>query len=104
MAVRFIEGIKMKAIFWLGHRLPACDELTPVMSQSLERKLTLRERTTLKLHLLICMQCQRYLKQLHMMHEALKLKARSEANNNESAKSGLSDPARERLKEALRKK
>jgi hypothetical protein len=104
MAARFIEDIKMKAIFWLGHRLPACAELTPVMSQSFERKLTLRERITLKLHLFICIQCQRYLKQLRMMHEALKLKAKTEANDGESAKPALSDDARKRLKEALKRK
>jgi hypothetical protein len=35
----------------------------------MERKLTLRERINLKLHLWICAWCQWYLEHLHLIHD-----------------------------------
>jgi hypothetical protein len=41
-----------RALRWfLLHRLPTCKQMVAVMSQSMERTLTLRERVLLKLHL-----------------------------------------------------
>ena len=41
-----------------------CVQASKVISQSLERKLTLREHLTLKFHLLICNACKQFNQQL----------------------------------------
>ncbi|HJU54930.1 MAG TPA: hypothetical protein VJ715_10170 [Pyrinomonadaceae bacterium] len=100
--MKLFTRAKMEASFWLGRRLPTCEEVLPVLSESLERKLTLRERVMLRLHFLICVYCVRYLRQLRLMRGAVR--ARSEQMNQEdntSAAPALSDEARERLKRAL---
>ncbi|HYG80574.1 MAG TPA: hypothetical protein VD861_09315 [Pyrinomonadaceae bacterium] len=101
--MKLFTRAKMEASFWLGRRLPTCEQVLPVLSESLERKLTLRERLTLRLHFLICVYCVRYLKQLRLIRHALR--ARSEQMNQDdpaaASTSALSDEARERLKRAL---
>jgi hypothetical protein len=62
MNIPGLKRIMQEGEFWLGRRLPTCEEILPVLSQSLERRLTLRERVTLRLHFLICVYCIRYLK------------------------------------------
>lgn len=48
-----------------------CKQATELMSQSLDRKLTLKERTALKLHLLICTGCDNCNKQMGLIHQAM---------------------------------
>ena len=96
--------MKKSVRFWLMHKLPSCKELVPLMSQSLERPLTLRERVTLKVHLWACMWCVFYLEQLRMMREVLRTRGAEAADETESSSTSLSDEARERLKLALKRK
>ena len=88
--------------YWLLRRLPTCRQLLPVMSQSLERPLSLRERVTMKIHLWVCIWCVRYLEQLHFMREALRVRGQ-QPPDEEAGLEGVSLPAeaRERLKRAL---
>lgn len=95
----FLSRVKLEATFWLGRRLPTCEEVLPVLSQSLERKLTLRERVTLRLHFLICVYCIRYVKQLRLMRASIR--ARSEQIETGDSAPVLPEDARERLKRAL---
>jgi hypothetical protein len=97
----FFSRVKMEATFWLGRRLPTCEQVLPVLSQSLERKLTLRERVTLKLHFLICVYCVRYLKQLRLMREAVRARSAQVEADASAAQPALPPEARERLKRAL---
>jgi hypothetical protein len=99
MKTGFLSRVKLEATFWLGRRLPTCEEVLPVLSQSLERKLTLRERVTLRLHFLICVYCIRYLKQLRLMRASIR--ARSEQIETGDSAPALPEEARERLKRAL---
>jgi hypothetical protein len=99
MKTGFLSRIKLEATFWLGRRLPTCEEVLPVLSQSLERKLTLRERVTLRPHFLICVYCIRYLKQLRLMRASIR--ARSEQVETGDSAPALPEEARERLKRAL---
>src|SRR4051794_28247924 len=89
--------------YYLLRRLPTCKQVVPLMSQSLERRLTLRERITLKLHLWICLWCVWYLEHLHVMRDAVELRAAKVSENGSSTASApaLSAEARERLKRAL---
>ena len=59
--VRIIAGI-----------IPNCDELTRLASESLDRRLSLKERILIRLHLGMCVLCRRYCRQLRLIHEALK--------------------------------
>ena len=87
--------------YFLLRRLPTCKQMAPVMSESLERRLTLRERVTLKLHLWVCVWCVWYLENLRTMREALRARGtREEADEVESAVK-LSEEARERIRRAL---
>ena len=87
------------ALRWfLLHRLPTCKEVVGLMSQSMERPLTLRERVLLKLHLWVCVWCVWYLEQLRLMREALRARA---ATTGGHPGASLSTEARERIKSAL---
>ena len=87
--------------YFLLRRLPTCKQMAPVMSESLERRLSLRERLTLKLHLWVCVWCVWYLENLRTMRSALRARgAREEADKVDSAVK-LSEEARERIRRAL---
>src|SRR5215213_4504146 len=101
MKLGFLSRVKMEATFWLGRRLPTCVEVLPVLSQSLERKLTLRERVTLRLHFLICVYCVRYLKQLRLMRESVRARSAQIEADASAPAPALPEEARERLKRAL---
>jgi hypothetical protein len=86
------------ALRWfLLRRLPACKEMVALMSQSLERPLSLRERVLLKLHLWVCAWCVFYLEQLRLMRASL----RATKTGGEYPVAPLSAEARERIKSAL---
>ena len=105
MGIPFFKRIRREGGFWLGRRLPTCQELTPVLSQSLERRLTLREQITLRLHFLICVYCVRYLRQLRFMREALRAReAKALEDEGEAAHPSLTPEARERIRRALRER
>ena len=87
--------------YWLLRRLPTCKQTVAVISQSLERPLSLRERVTMKLHLWVCIWCVRYLEQLHLMREALRGRGSQIPDDAASTGDSLSAEARERLKSAL---
>jgi putative zinc finger protein len=80
--------------------LPPCKDIVEIISASLDRKLTLRERIILKLHLAACEPCVRYMDQssilstaAHTMDDDLK---------NDLYAGRLSDDARERIKNILK--
>ena len=97
----FLSRVKLEATFWLGRRLPTCEEVLPVLSQSLERKLTLRERVTLRLHFLICVYCIRYLKQLRLMRASIRARSEQIEADDSAPAPALTEDARDRLKRAL---
>lgn len=102
MALRLYDKAMHAARYWLLRNLPTCKELAPVMSQSLERALTLRERVVLKLHLWVCIWCVRYLEQLRLMGSILRAREARTPDDETPAAPRLSPEARERLKSALK--
>ena len=100
-------GLYDKAIhavrYFLLRRLPTCKQMASVMSESLERPLTLRERVTLKLHLWVCVWCVWYLENLRTMRSALRACAAREEEAADDVDSAvkLSEEARERIRRAL---
>jgi len=74
--------------------------MVPVMSESLERQLGLVERTKLRLHLLVCVWCARYLKQISLLRQAVSQREFRVGDSTSPLK--LSDEARQRISESLR--
>lgn len=70
-------------------------------SDSMERKLPLRQRLDMRLHLLICAVCKRYVKQLQFLHDAVQRHAVEIEKGVAPARSALSNEAREKMKRSL---
>ena len=98
MALKAYDKIKHAVRWWLLRRLPACKQIVKVISESMERKLSLRERITVKLHLWICLWCVWYLEHLNLMRDTVRTKASQEPNLDSSSLPPLSPEARERMK------
>ncbi len=95
------EKLKHAIRFWLLRKLPPCKETVVVISESMERRLTLRERILLKLHLWVCTWCQWYMEHLYVMRETVRT-ADFESSVLESSNGPqLSVEARERIKRKL---
>jgi len=101
MPIRLYRKTTHALRYWLLRRLPPCRQMVPLMSQSLERPLTLRERAGLKLHLAVCAWCVWYLEQLRLMRDAVHLRASDVADADSTSAPSLSAAARERIKLAL---
>lgn len=67
------------------------------MSQSLDGRLNLFERITLKLHLLACNWCKRYLEQIKLISDLFETLPRKQP----AASQSLSSEARERISRNL---
>lgn len=66
------------------------------MSEALDRRLDVMERIELKLHLLVCTWCERYLLQIKLIRNVVRL--HDSKSGKESPKAGLSPEARERMR------
>ncbi len=82
----------------LGDLSPSCKAATRLRSQALDRKLPLRQRFGLGLHLMLCKWCRRYGKQITFLRDAAHEHADEMA---EPVPQRLSDEARERIKHKL---
>ena len=59
-----------------------CKQASQLISQSLDRSLTLRERLSLKLHLFICQFCKRFSQHMQTIRVALKQMTSSIESND----------------------
>jgi len=97
--VKTYHNLKQKMRAWFIHQLPPCEAIVEKISQSMEQKLTLRERIDLKLHLWICAWCHWYFNDLNLIRDA----ASSKTASDPYPVSGptLSAAVRERIKRQL---
>jgi len=96
------QKVKRWAIVWLARRLPACKEITRWVSDSLDQRLSLRQRIEIRLHLLICIWCERYKQQLLFIRAAMHhASARVEEGDEPFPTSPLSPEARDRINRSL---
>ena len=86
---------------WLLRRLRPCQEMVPLMSASMERRLGLCEHLKLRLHLLVCAWCARYLKQIRFLRQIIRRRT-SVAILEKSSSDSLHPAVRERIAESLR--
>jgi predicted anti-sigma-YlaC factor YlaD len=59
-----------------------CKQASQIISQSLDRPLTLRERLALKLHLLICEYCRQFSQHMQTLRVAIKQMTSSIESNS----------------------
>ncbi len=52
----------------------ACEKVSQLASEQLERRLSLRERLVMRFHFLMCGACKHYHQNLLKLHEALNIK------------------------------
>jgi hypothetical protein len=57
---------------WLLRSLQPCEAMVPLMSESMDRALKLDEWVRLRLHLIVCAWCKRYLKQINFLRQLLR--------------------------------
>ena len=77
-----------------------CKEIVPVISASLDRGLTLREKLAMELHLMVCKPCVRYLEQSKFLKTATH--QLDERLGDDSRSGRLSDDARQRIRDAVK--
>lgn len=78
----------------------SCKQTSLLVSQSLDRPLTWRERWAVRAHLLICVYCRRFTKQLKFIRRQMQ---GWQQQTNENADLQLSLAAKERIAQQLDK-
>jgi hypothetical protein len=84
-----------------GFVMLTCKEVSELASQSLDRQLRLTERIGLRVHLMYCRLCSRYVRQLRFMHKATASIDQHEGSDEGQSK--LSTEARNRIRQRLRR-
>ncbi len=87
--------LKWRLILFLARRLPDCRDMTPTLGESIDRKLSVRERVILKLHLFTCEACRVFSEQVTFLHKALRMHDRMLGS------AVLSSDAKDRIKKTL---
>lgn len=98
MANRFSRAFRSLAGRGIGKASSSCRTVTEIVSASFSRRLTLRERLRVRMHLLVCTACRNYLSNLKMMGDVL-----GEPLLDTDPDDGLSEEARRRILEDLKK-
>lgn len=82
-----------------------CPHATRLISESMDRPLTRRERFGLRMHLLTCRPCARFKKQWHSLRalfsRSFEVETEDPTNATPPMPVGLSNQARDRIKSAL---
>ncbi|MEO8042164.1 MAG: zf-HC2 domain-containing protein [Acidobacteriota bacterium] len=95
-----IQKLRRARNLFILRTLPPCKDIVKIVSASLDRKLTIRERAVMRLHLLACKPCVRYMEQSHFLSSAA---SQLDDNLKDDLFTGrLSDEARDRIKNALK--
>jgi predicted anti-sigma-YlaC factor YlaD len=92
--------MRLKTV-WRLLNLP-CREMTRLASASLEGDLSRLERIVLKTHLLYCIACRRYLRQIVFVKRALRQIVQHVETGATLPGPGLPEDVRARIKQALR--
>jgi|CXWL01.1.fsa_nt_gi hypothetical protein len=80
----------------------SCKEVSRLVSESLDRKLSLWQRMQLWMHLMMCGMCSRFRKQTLLLHAAAKRYLGIVEELESDSRDQLGTDARERIKQSLR--
>jgi hypothetical protein len=97
MQIDFFQQIKSRLHLFLLKKLSTCKEIAPVLSQSMDRHLTIFERIRLTVHMIVCKWCRDYLFQIRLIRELAVTAERSFEEFGEP----LSEAATLKLKQRL---
>jgi hypothetical protein len=97
MQISIFEQANNKAKLFLLRRLATCKEIAPVMSQSLDRQLTIIEHICMRVHMMLCKWCRDYLIQIRLIREL----ANSAERSHGAYGAQFSEDAAFRLKQRL---
>ena len=78
--------------------LQPCEEMVPLLSGSLDRRLSLWEKVNVKLHIMVCAWCGHYLSHIRLISNLLCLHPDEPTLGSDS----LSAEARERIRRSLK--
>ncbi len=81
---------------------PSCEVITHKISESYDRKLNFRERLGVRIHVMGCILCERYRRQMQALHNILQ-KYTSEIDSEFDSDVALPQESRERIKAELQK-
>lgn len=84
----------------MGRFVPSCEQVSLLVSDSMEEKLPLRNKIRVAIHLLMCQWCRRFKQQLRQIR-ALIRKTQAEDSIQPHPQVKLSDSARERMQQSL---
>lgn len=85
----------------LSKMLPTCRDMARLLSEAMDRTLPWHVRVRMRLHLLMCVLCERYKQQLHFIREALRNDAGRLNLDADPQEPCLSDEAKARIRHAL---
>lgn len=91
--------LRWRFVLLLAALTPPCRQITKIASRRYEQPLGITTRVRLRLHLLVCAACERYVRQLEFLHHAARLSVEKPAENPVPAR--LSSEAKDRLKARL---
>jgi hypothetical protein len=95
----FQKWLWWRFVLLLAALTPPCRQITRTVSRGYEQPLGIAMRIRLRLHLLICTACERYARQLELLHRAASLSGERPAENPSHAH--LSAESKDRLKARL---
>ncbi len=101
MSAQVFQKLRRRLLILLARRLSTCKEATGLLSQGLERRLSLRQRASVQLHLLLCSLCRRYDQQLHFLKRAAAHYEQEAPLLTQPGVAALSAEARARMKRSL---
>lgn len=76
-----------------------CQDVVVLLSRSMDRELPRHQRIALRLHFMMCRCCQRYLRHLRFIHDAM---SHFHEHIDEVSGEDLSEEAKQRVKDALK--
>lgn len=85
---------------WLAEKTEDCKSVSPLFSYKLDRRLTLKEKIRVKIHLFTCGACLNYVSNLKFMHEVFH---EQEKNfQEEKLAESLQEDSKDRIKKFLK--
>ena len=102
MSKGLLETLKGIIIDWLARRLPDCKRMTRRLGESLDRQPRWSDSVMMKLHLLTCEACERYLEQITFLKKAVHAHCESPPECSDDKSTRLSAESKDRLREILR--
>lgn len=101
MGQTLFEKLKWRVIFFMARRLPDCKTITPTLGEMNDRRLSFREKVTVRLHLFTCEACRRYTEQVKFLHDILHKREQLFEAATAASGASLSEDAKNRIRNAL---